>query len=126
MCIRDRSEMGPGVGATTAADGTYTVTGLAAGTDYQVCFDGSNGATGGSSDATGYVGLCYDNQPLGGTPTPVTVTVGATRAGTNAALAGGGAVSGTVTDAGGAHHGLANVQVNVRTPSEMGPGVGTQ
>ena len=39
-------------GALTAADGTYTVTGLPAGTDYQVCFDGYF-ATGGASDALG-------------------------------------------------------------------------
>ena len=102
--------------ATTAADGSYTVTGLPAGTDYQVCFYAS-GATGGSSDALGYVDQCYNNQPTSGTPTPVTVTLGATRTGINAALAGGGAISGTVTDAGGTHHGLANVKVSVYSPS---------
>jgi hypothetical protein len=110
------SSTGSGGGAITAADGSYTVAGLPAGTDYQVCFSGS-GATGGSSAATGYVDECYDNQPTSGTPTPVAVTTGATRTGTNAALAGAGALSGTVTDAGGTHHGLANVAVAVFSPS---------
>jgi Carboxypeptidase regulatory-like domain len=101
--------------ATSAADGSYTVAGLAAGTDYQVCFD-PRGATGGSSDASGYVAQCYDNQPAG-TPTPVTVNPGATRTATSAALTAGGAVSGTVTDAGGTHHGLANVLVSAGSNS---------
>jgi hypothetical protein len=102
--------------ATTAADGSYTATGLAAGTDYQVCFYPS-GATGGSTDATGYLVQCYDNRPTMGTPTPVTVVLGEAGAGINAALAGGGAISGTVSDAGGSQHGLENVWVNVSSPS---------
>jgi hypothetical protein len=73
--------------AWTGADGTYTVTGLPAGSDYQVCFSAS-GATGGTS-ANGYVDQCYDNQPVSGTPTPVTVTVGATTPGISASLAAG-------------------------------------
>jgi len=101
---------------TTAADGSYTAPGLPAGTDYQVCFYAS-GAKGGSSDATGYLDQCYDNQPTSGTPTPVTVSVGATRASTDAALVGGGAISGTVSDAGGTQHGLANVWVSVSSAS---------
>lgn len=63
-------------GSTTAADGTYSAPGLEAATDYTVCFSAS-GATGGSSDALGYVDQCYDNQPMSGTPTPVSVTLGA-------------------------------------------------
>jgi hypothetical protein len=59
--------------ATTAANGTYAVLGLSAGTDYTVCFT-ADGATGGVTDALGYLGQCYDNQPSSGTPTPVTVT----------------------------------------------------
>jgi hypothetical protein len=111
------SSTGAGGGATTAADGSYTVTGLPAGTDYQVCFYTWSGATGGSSDQTGYVEQCYANQPTSGTPTPVAVTTGAIKTGINAALAGAGAVSGTVTDAGGTLHGLANVDVQVFSPS---------
>jgi hypothetical protein len=71
----------------TADDGSYTATGIPAGTDYQVCFSGSNGATGGSSDATGYLDQCYLNQPDSNTATPVAATLGATRTGINAALA---------------------------------------
>jgi hypothetical protein len=75
--------------AVTAAGGGYTVKGLDAATDYQVCFDGS-AATGGSSDTAGYVGQCWQNQPTSGTPTPITLTSGATTAGINAALVGAG------------------------------------
>ena len=103
-------------GAQTAADGTCTVTGLPAGADYQVCFDGFF-AMGGAWEELGYLSQCYNNQPRSGTPTPVTVTASATTTGTSAALALGGAVSGTVTDAGGAHHGLANVGVSVSSAS---------
>jgi Carboxypeptidase regulatory-like domain len=78
--------MGAIWGAFTAADGSYTVTGLAAGTDYQVCFYGSGGQ-GGSADATGYGDQCWQNTNWD-TPTPVVVTLGATSAGINAALAG--------------------------------------
>jgi hypothetical protein len=104
------------VNTTTAADGTYSAAGLAAGTDYQVCFAASS-ATGGSSDATGYVDQCYDTQPTSGTPTAVAVTVGALRTGVDGALVGAGAISGTVSDAGGTHQGLANVFVQVSSPS---------
>jgi hypothetical protein len=103
-------------GATTGADGTYDAPGLAAGSDFTVCFYAS-GATGGSSDALGYLDQCFDNQPMSGTPTPVAVTVGATRASVDANLVGGGAISGTVSDAGGTQHGLANVWVSVSSPS---------
>jgi hypothetical protein len=68
-------------------------------------------------DATGYIHQCYDNQPTWDTATPVTVTLGETRTGINAALARGGAISGTVTEAGGAQHGLANVEVQVSSES---------
>ena len=84
--------------AMTAADGSYTVTGLAAGTDYQVCFYAS-GATGGSSDARGYVDQCYNNQPTSGTPTPVTVTLGATKTGIKARAQPGGRVQGSSSGA---------------------------
>ena len=54
----------------------------------QPCFFYTSGATGGTSDAHGCINQCYDNQPMSGTPMPVTVTAGATRTGTNAALVG--------------------------------------
>jgi hypothetical protein len=110
--------------ATTAADGSYTVNALPPAADYQVCFTAS-GATGGTSDALGYVDQCYSNQPTSGTPTPVSVTAGGTTTGTGAALAAAGAVSGTVTDAGGTHHGLAGVQVSVSSASTGATGFAT-
>ena len=74
---------------TTAADGSYTVKGLEAGADYQVCFHGS-AATGGSSDATGYVDQCWQDQPTSSTATPITLTSDATTTAINAALVGAG------------------------------------
>ncbi|HEX8767368.1 MAG TPA: carboxypeptidase regulatory-like domain-containing protein, partial [Jatrophihabitans sp.] len=85
-------------GAITRADGSYTATGLAAGS-YQVCFY-SQGASGPST--TGYLDECYDDQPLYSSGTPVPVTLGHTSAGINAALAAGGAITGRVTDPSGA------------------------
>jgi alpha-tubulin suppressor-like RCC1 family protein len=95
----------------TAADGGYTVPGLTPAGDYQVCFFASF-AFGGSSDGPGYIDQCWQTQAPG-TPTPVSVTTVATRTGINAALAPAGAISGTVTDAGGNHDGLAHVAVQV-------------
>jgi hypothetical protein len=72
----------------TDLDGSYTVSGLPAGNDNTVCFPGA-GATGGSSDAAGYLDQCYDNKPgdpAYGPSTPVSVTLGATTTGINAAL----------------------------------------
>ena len=60
--------------ATTAADGTYTVSGLDGRTDYTVCFLGSGGV--GGAPGFGYFDHCFDNQPTTGTPTPVAVILG--------------------------------------------------
>jgi hypothetical protein len=100
--------------ATTVANGNWSVTRLPAATDYGVCFF-ADGATGGSSDARGYVNECYASQPNMGTATPVTVVLGETTPGINAALLGAGAISGTVTNAGGQP--LVNVKVSVYSPS---------
>lgn len=87
-------EYGPYV-ALTEQDGTYTVTGLAAGS-YQVCFY-SQGASGPS--ATGYLGECHVDQPLNtNSATPVSVSLGQTSAGIDAALAVAGAITGQITD----------------------------
>lgn len=69
---------------STAADGTWSVTGLAPGSDYVVCFDGSF-ATGGSSE-TGYEIECWDNKADDTTATKVTVPSGTTKSGVNAVL----------------------------------------
>jgi protocatechuate 3,4-dioxygenase beta subunit len=82
-----------GHGAITGADGSYTATGLAAGS-YQVCF-ASQGASGAST--TGYLDECYDDQPLYFPGTPVPVTLGHTSAGIDAVLDTGGALTGRVT-----------------------------
>ncbi|MGA9077488.1 MAG: carboxypeptidase regulatory-like domain-containing protein [Acidimicrobiales bacterium] len=81
--------------ATTAADGTYTITGLAPGS-YVVEF--SNGC-GNSGD---YVTQFWNNQPGPGSANAVLVTVGSTVTDINAAMVGTGAISGIVTDLNGA------------------------
>jgi hypothetical protein len=105
------------VGTTsTAFNGTYRVTGLAAAANgYAVCFDPS-AALGGKSTG-GYARVCYKtvawtglNAPAPGS-TPVSVTAGAVLAGINVALPGGTAISGTVIAAGGAGLGRATVDV---------------
>jgi hypothetical protein len=110
--------------ATTGADGTYQVTGLAP-ADYYVCFDAS-GATGGSSVA-GYPSQCCRDAPwkLGsGLPpgaTPVPVTAGKLTTAVNAALNDGGGISGTVTAAaGGAKLGNLDVWVFTSSGDEAG------
>ncbi len=103
----------PSYGATTRKDGSYTITGLAAGS-YQVCFY-SQAASGAS--ATGWLDECYDNQPPYSLGTPVPVSLGQTSVGVNAALTTGGAIIGRVTDP----NGSAVHDVSV---SAFGPGYG--
>src|SRR5262249_3512993 len=80
------------VSATGAAsDGSYSLAGLASGT-YRIEFEGPSGS--GS-----YQFQFYDNRTSLATADPVTVTAGQPTTGINAALQGGGAISGTVTDA---------------------------
>jgi Carboxypeptidase regulatory-like domain len=102
--------------AVTDSNGDYLVSGLAAGTDYAVCFVATDATSGGSS-ALGYVDECYDNQPVVGTPTHVAVISDETTAGVDAGLVGGGGIAGTVTDAAGTHEALAGVEVNVTSES---------
>ena len=102
---------------TTAADGTYTLTGLPA-DSYQICFDAGY-ATGASS--TGYLSECYDDQPAynyGGTPIPV--TLGTTATGIDASLDQGGAVAGKVTDPAG--NPVPDVTASLISPSSWGLG----
>jgi hypothetical protein len=94
----------PVANASTSNSGTYNVIGLTpSSAGYSVCF-GASGATGGSS-TTGYLSQCYngvawaDNGfPPAGT-TAVQVSAGQVASGIDAALATGGAISGTVTAA---------------------------
>jgi protocatechuate 3,4-dioxygenase beta subunit len=83
-----------GHNTVTRADGSYTATGLDAGS-YQVCFY-SPGVLGASS--TGYLDECYDNRPPYYSGTPVPVTLGHLSTGINAQLATAGAITGRVTD----------------------------
>ena len=87
-----------GHGTLTRADGSYTVTGLPAGS-YQVCFSGQGA---GGASTTGYLDECYDDQPPYSSSTRVPVTLGHTSAGIDAVLATGGAITGRVTDPSGA------------------------
>ncbi|MEO7061492.1 MAG: carboxypeptidase regulatory-like domain-containing protein [Lapillicoccus sp.] len=90
-------DAGSYAGTYTDDTGAFGVSGLAAGT-FTVCFD-TTYATG--SSAGGYLNECYDDQPPGGTPTPVAVQTGQTAGNIDAVLADGAGVSGQVTDAAG-------------------------
>jgi phage gp45-like len=82
--------------ANSATDGSYTLTGMPAGS-YQICFVAYS-ATG--ANKAGYLSECYDNQPWdsGSGSTPIPVVLGQTTRGINAVLGLGGAITGTVTD----------------------------
>lgn len=79
----------PVQGTSTAADGTYTVSTVQPG-QYTIEFVGG-AATGGISDAAGYV-TCYDASRV------VTVVPGSTNSGINCALQSGVEIKGTVSD----------------------------
>ena len=103
---------------TTAADGSYTADQLPVGR-YAVCFYAQDATGGGST--TGYTDECWNNVPAADAdcscdPTPVAVTEGTTTAGISAQLDAAGAITGTVTDAGGQP--VSGVEVY----AERGPG----
>jgi hypothetical protein len=79
---------------STGADGSYTTTGLAAGS-YEVCFYSLHA---GGPSTTGYLDECYDDQPPYSSGTPIAVRSGQTSAGVDAVLAVAGAITGKVTD----------------------------
>jgi 5-hydroxyisourate hydrolase-like protein (transthyretin family) len=86
---------------TTAADGTYTVTGLAAGS-YEAGFF-----------ATGnFLPQYYNGKASLATASSVSVSSGETTDGIDAALAAGGQITGTATDSS-THAGVANVEVDL-------------
>ena len=89
--------------ATTAANGTYTISGLAAGS-YDVDFSTTNCSTAGN-----YIGQWYNDAPSESQATLVSVTVGQTSSGIDATLVRGATITGTVTDAG--NHDLSGICV---------------
>jgi hypothetical protein len=88
--------------AITAADGEYTVEGLASGS-YKVEFSASEGNR-------NYVTQYYDDAPTLATATSVSVVQGKTTGGIVAELQAGGTIEGAVTDAS-THAALSNVEV---------------
>ena len=93
ICVYATDTSGDRLGsATTADDGTYTITGLATGS-YDVEFTDACGSTG------DFLLQWYDDHATELTSTPVSVTAGSTVTSINAALQTGGAISGTVTAA---------------------------
>jgi len=87
----------------TAADGTYDLGGLPAGSGYIVRFDDDNTGN--------HVEQFYDHQPSSDSARPVSVTAGETTEGIDATLALAGHITGAVTDANGAP--LPGIWVNV-------------
>ena len=102
--------------ATTAADGTFAINGLAPNVPVRICFEA--GSASGGTSTTGYESQCYSNQPWQGDDVPGASTVinplaGQVTASVNAALVAGSRITGRVTD--GASNGVAGVAVLVYT-----------
>ena len=111
----DGYEGGGGNGTRTAADGTYTISGITAG-DYRVQV---------RAPEQGLAGEFYNDTTQWHQAAKVSVTAGATTANVDFALAGGGSISGTVVrDAGGTA--VANADVWAETYQCCGGGNGTR
>lgn len=89
--VSPRFNVGWPVCASTDAEGEYEIPGLPTG-NYKVSF------TSGATNAN-YLDQYYEDEPTRKLATPVSVTVGATTGGVDAALRSGGRIAGTVTDA---------------------------
>ncbi|MCL4446338.1 MAG: carboxypeptidase regulatory-like domain-containing protein, partial [Actinobacteria bacterium] len=98
----------PTATATTGTGGTYSVTGLAAGS-YTVEFSGGCGNVG------SYIGQWYNDASTQASATRVSVTAGSTTSGVDASLATGGSITGTVTNSSGL--GVSGVCVGVSLSS---------
>jgi hypothetical protein len=116
--VREASSGNTVAVAGTAANGQFTVTGLAPGS-YLLCFQPGNERTAQSS--TGYLPGCRRHNGNGDTGTPVTVLAGQMTSSLLDDPQVGGAISGRVTDS--ASQGLAGVLVSTFDPStpEYGP-----
>jgi uncharacterized protein YodC (DUF2158 family) len=99
----------------TVADGTYKITGLAAGT-YDVEFSNGCGNPG------SYLEQWYKGQSAPGSANPVTVTAGTITPGINAAMVAGGTITGKVTAASGGAA-LSGICVQA-SPTGGGTGIG--
>ena len=84
-------------GTGTGADGTYTITGLAAG-DYLVNFTSNGFCPGGTP--SNYASQWYDNKTSQNTANTVSVSAGVVTGSINAVMQPGGSISGTVTAVG--------------------------
>lgn len=98
-----------GTGTCTNADGTYTFSGLPAGTPFRISAGGNNNCNGGAQN---YVQQFWDHTPDWGAATLLTVNAGQTIPNINFSLTAGGSVSGTVVDAGN-NAPLGNMQISV-------------
>ncbi|HET6809621.1 MAG TPA: carboxypeptidase-like regulatory domain-containing protein [Acidimicrobiales bacterium] len=120
MCVSVTPTSGSGRGgfATTASDGTYSVTGLATGS-YDVEFYG------GCPNRGNYLAQWYQGASTRSSATAVPVTDGQTTAGIDAAMAPGGIISGTVTDTASPANPLSGICVAVVSTSGGGVGGST-
>ncbi|HEX4442112.1 MAG TPA: carboxypeptidase regulatory-like domain-containing protein [Galbitalea sp.] len=96
VSVNLQADDGNNAGGTTDANGNFTITGIPA-DDYQVDFQPGVG---------NFIGQWWDNQPTETTAQYVTVGSNATVNNINAALASGGIITGTVTDANGPVRGV--------------------
>ena len=119
ICVTAAIDTAQGVdgvgGATTAPDGTYTISGLPS-RDVKVDFRDCN-------TVGPYVEQWWNDQPDPEHADVVTLAPGATRTGIDARLAAAGAITGTVTDGGG--HPLSGICAQATTDSFVGGLAGT-
>src|SRR5207253_6396951 len=100
----------------TDADGHYSLVGLPAGS-YKVQFTGCG---------SNVLGEWWDNKPDFGSATAITLTEGQDKSGTDAALAPGASISGTVTDDGTTPQGLGGICVTAYDASAGSDGQPSQ
>lgn len=110
VTVTARSSSGGTVGSTTTrSDGTYRINNLPpASPGYEVCFDTGNATISATPPADGFASQCYHGVGwTGGETTPpsngakVSVVAGGVHQHIDAAVVDGGAISGTITKAGG-------------------------
>jgi carboxypeptidase family protein len=113
ICVSAFSSGSYIAGATTASDGSYTISGLVPGS-YTVEFS-SDEFDSGCGSAIGVVTQYYNDQPSSSTADLVNVTASQTTSGINASLVAAGSVTGTVKAAGA---GIGGVCVSAEDPSQ--------